>query len=325
MCREGDYQNSGTEANLVSFRFARAYSGRNKIIKFEGHYHGWADEVMVSFASDSLKMMGPRNNPYKTLETPGQNPDVLNNIIVLPWNDLDAVEKTVKRQGHEIAAVILEPIMCNCEPVFPMPGYLEGLRKITAEHDIVLIFDEIITGFRLALGGAQEYYGVTPDLSTFGKACAAGYPLAGVAGKKKIMETGVYSSGTFNGNPICVAAGLATIGELRRPGVYQHLDRITKRLTQGVREIAEKKRVTLYCGGEGAIWQVAFGIQERMRDYRDIFKVNKMDYQKLRKLCLERGVRLHPSRGRFYTCTAHTDDDVERMLSVFDEVFDILF
>ena len=319
------YQNSGTEANLAAFRFARANTGKMKIVKFEGHYHGWADEVLVSFSGDSLKMMGPYNAPYGTLGMPGQNPDVLNNIIVLPWNDLDILKKTVERHGHEIAAVITEPIMANCEPVFPKEGFLEGVREITAENDIVFIFDEIITGFRLSLGGAQEYFGVTPDMSTFGKACAAGYPMSGVAGKKDVMECGVFTSGTFNANPICVAAGLATLGELKKPGVYEHLEGITKKLIQGVKDIAQNKGVTLYCGGEGSIWQMAFGIQERMDNYRDNFKVNTAATQQLRKYCLKRGIRLHPSRGRFYTSLAHTDADVEKTLSIFEEAFDKLF
>jgi glutamate-1-semialdehyde 2,1-aminomutase len=314
------YQGTGTEANMVIFRMARAYTGKDKIIKFEGHYHGWSDEEMISFAPDSIKMMGPRIKPWKTLGSAGQLMKATEEVIVLPWNDLALVQKTIKRQKHEIAAIITEPIMCNCEVVYPKPGYLEGLREVTAENDVLLIFDEIITGFRLSLGGAQEYYKVTPDICSFGKAVAGGFPLAGVAGKREIIGADVHPVGTFNANPISIAACKATIKELEKPGVYDRMARLTRRLTEGINEIAKKIDITLYCAGVESIWQLAFGIRERMSDFRDNFKVNKMAYQIFRKGCLERGIRLHPSRGRFYTSAAHTDEDVDRTLFVVEEV-----
>ncbi len=314
------YQGTGTEANMVIFRMVRAYTGKDKIIKFEGHYHGWSDEEMISFAPDSIKMMGPRSKPWKTLGSAGQRVKAAEDILVLPWNDLAVVKKTLKRQKHEIAAIITEPIMCNCEVVYPKPGYLEGLREVTAENDVLLIFDEIITGFRLSLGGAQEYYKITPDVCSFGKAVAGGFPLAGVAGKREIVGADVHPVGTFNANPISIAACKATIKELEKPGIYDHMAKLTKRLTEGINEIAKKRNITLYCEGVESIWQLAFGIRERMSDFRDNFKVNKIDYQIFRKGCLERGIRFHPSRGRFYTSAAHTDEDVDRTLSVADEV-----
>ena len=314
------YQGTGTEANMVIFRMVRAYTGKDKIIKFEGHYHGWSDEEMISFAPDSIKMMGSRSKPWKTLGSAGQRVNAAEDILVLPWNDLALVKKTLKRQKHEIAAIITEPIMCNCEVVYPKPGYLEGLREVTAENDVLLIFDEIITGFRLSLGGAQEYYKITPDVCSFGKAVAGGFPLAGVAGKREIVGADVHPVGTFNANPISIAACKATIKELEKPGIYDHMATLTKRLTEGINEIAKKRNITLYCEGVESIWQLAFGIRERMSDFRDNFKVNKIDYQIFRKGCLERGIRFHPSRGRFYTSAAHTDEDVDRTLSVADEV-----
>jgi glutamate-1-semialdehyde 2,1-aminomutase len=314
------YQGTGTEANMLIFRMVRAYTGKDKIVKFEGHYHGWSDEELISFAPDSIKMMGPRIRPWKTLGSPGQLVRAAEDIIVLPWNDLEAIKRTLERQKHEIAAVITEPIMCNCEVVYPKPGFLEGLREVTAENDIILIFDEIITGLRLSLGGAQEYYGVTPDVCSFGKAVAGGFPLAGAAGKREMMEAGVHPVGTFNANPISIAACQATIKELEKPGVYDHMARLTRRLTEGINEIAKKTKITLYCSGTQSIWQIAFGISERMNDFRDNFRVNKRDYQIFRKGCLERGIRFHPSRGRFYTSAAHTDDDIDQTLVVVEEV-----
>ncbi len=314
------YQCTGTEANMLNFRLARAYTGKKKIIRFEGHYHGWSDEELVSNAPDSLKMMGPRNRPWRSLGSAGQREEATDDIIVLPWNDLDLVSQTVKRQGHEIAAIITEPVMLNCEPIMPHPGFLQGLREITAENGIVLIFDEVITGFRLALGGAQEYYGVVPDTCTFAKAVAGGYPLAGVAGKREIMEAGVHPVGTFNANPVVVAAALATLGELQRPGTYEHMKRITERLTDGVAEIASRVNLKLYCAGIASVWQLQFGIDAPMNEYRDNFVVDKRSYQTFRTMCHDRGIRFHPSRGRFYNSAAHTDVDVDQTLEVVDEV-----
>jgi glutamate-1-semialdehyde 2,1-aminomutase len=214
--------------------------------------------------------------------------------------------------------------MLNCEPIMPQPGYLEGLREVTKKNDIVLIFDEVITGFRLALGGAQEYFGVLPDMCTFAKAVAGGYPLAGVAGRRDIMESGVHPVGTFNGNPMVIAACRATIKELERPDIYQHMDRITRRLIEGVTEVASHKGIVLHCSGVASAWWLQFGISEPLIDYRDTFKVDKARYQKLRGLCLERGVRLHPTRGRFYTSAAHTDEDVDRTIEVVREALGLL-
>lgn len=314
------YQSTGTEANMVNFRLARAFTGKRKIVKFEGHYHGWADEFMVSVKPTSLKMMGPRNRPWKCLESPGQLEESVSEMIVLPWNDLDVVEKTVQRFKHDIAAIITEPVMYNAEPIKPKKGYLEGLREITKKNDILLIFDEVITGFRVALGGAQEYYKVVPDLCTFGKAMAGGYPIAGVAGRKEILESGVHPAGTFNANPICVAATLSTLTELQKKGTYENLSRITDEIVQGVNKSAAKHGIKLFCDGLVSIWQLQFGISEPMSDYRDNFKVDKSTYQVFYKKCLDRGLRLHPSRGRFYVSTAHTDKDVELTVAIIDEV-----
>jgi glutamate-1-semialdehyde 2,1-aminomutase len=316
------YQNTGTEAVMLAFRIARAHTGKDKIIRFEGHYHGWSDEAMISHAAASLQMMGPRNKPWKVLGSYGQRERAGEDIIVLPWNDLDIVRRTIQGNKQEIAALILEPVMCNCEVVYPKENYLEGLRELTADNDVVLIFDEIITGFRLSLGGAQKYFNVTPDLCTFGKAVAGGLTLASIAGKREVMASGVTPRGTFNANPLSIAACRATIGELEKPGVYENMERLTKKLTDGINEIAKKRDIALFCSGIPSIWQIAFGINEKMNDYRDNFKVDTIRYQNLRKGCLEHGVRLHPTRGREYLTTAHTDEDIGRTLSVIEEVLD---
>ncbi len=319
------YQSTGTEANLVNYRLARSFTGKSKIIKFEGHYHGWADELSISVKPLSLKSMGPRNRPWKTLESAGQLEQSTGNIIVLPWNDIDILEKTIKRYGNEIAAVITEPVMYNAEPIRPLPGYLEAMRQLTADHDILLIFDEVITGFRIALGGAQERFGVIPDLVTFAKAFAGGYPIAGVAGRREILESGVHPAGTFNANPLCVAAALATLDILEQPGVYERMDHITQRIKDGVNDLARQYGVTLWCDNLVSIWQLSFGIDGPMKDFRDNFKVDKVRYQEFYRRCLSHGVRLHSGRGRFYVSTAHTDADVDQTLEVFSKVFKEMF
>jgi glutamate-1-semialdehyde 2,1-aminomutase len=318
------YETSGTEAVLLALRLARAHTGKSKFIRFEGHYHGWADEVFVSNAPNSLKMMGPRNRPWKVLGSAGQREGSIADVIVLPWNDLDLLRQVVKRQGHEIAAIITEPVMINCEVVMPKKGYLEGLREITQDNEIDLILDEIITGFRIALGGAQEYFGITPDLSTFAKAVAGGYPLAGVAGKKAIMESDVHPMGTFNGNPLSIIACHETIKVLEQPGIYDHMDRITHRIVEGVNEICRGKGIISYCNHIASVWWLQFGIDGPLVDYRDSFRVDKMKYQLFYKLCQQRGLRLHPVRGRFYTSAAHTDKDVDKTLEIVEEVFTIM-
>jgi glutamate-1-semialdehyde 2,1-aminomutase len=318
------YETSGTEAVLLALRLARAHTGKNKYIRFEGHYHGWADEVLVSNSPSSLAMMGPRNKPWKVMGSAGQSEKTIEDVIVLPWNDIDLVRQVIQRQGHEIAAIITEPVMINCEVITPKPGYLESLREITSKNEIDFIFDEVITGFRLALGGAQEFYGIVPDISTFAKAVAGGYALAGVAAKREVMESNVHPLGTFNGNPIAIAACNATLKVLEQPGIYEQLDDITDQITKGITEIGKRLGYVLFCSHVGSVWWLQFGIDKPMKDYRETFKVDKATYQQFRGLCQERGLRLHPWRGRFYTSAAHTRDDVIRTLEITEEALTIM-
>lgn len=315
--------NSGSEADAHAVRLARAYTGKTKIVKFEGHYHGWMDELKVSNEAPQEFSLGPRNNPWKLRHANGQ-PDPVN-MITVPYNDLECLEALFKRQGNEIAGVILEPIMCNAEPVFPKAGFLEGLRDLTTKYDIVLIFDEVITGFRTALGGAQDYFGVTPDLSTFAKAIAGGYPLSAVVGREDVVAAGNLSAGTFNGNSLCVAAALATIKELEKPGTYEQLERKSKKISDGLMRLGKKHGIPLLSQAAGGIWTLIFGTEEPLKDYRDHFrKVDKAMYQKVAEGCMEKGIRLNPWRGRLYMSTAHSDEDIQYTLDVFDDLFSLL-
>ncbi|MBW1714172.1 MAG: aminotransferase class III-fold pyridoxal phosphate-dependent enzyme, partial [Deltaproteobacteria bacterium] len=180
------FTNSGTEAVHMVLRLARAFTGRQKIIKFEGHFHGWADNIYISVKPEPPP--GPDREPRPVIQTPGQAQSVLDDVIVLPFNDLEAVDRVLQDRADQIAAVILEPVMFYSGCILPQPGYLEELRRLTERHGVVLIFDEVITGFRLALGGAQEHFGVSPDLCTFAKGFAAGLPMAGFAGRAEIMD-----------------------------------------------------------------------------------------------------------------------------------------
>ncbi len=311
------YSNSGSEIVQAALRVARAYTGREKIIKFEGHYHGWFDNVLIS-VHPPLDSVGPYEAPTPVPGTLGQARSALSDVIVLPWNNLELLEHTVERHADEIAAVILEPIMCNTGCILPKVGYLERVRELCRQHGIVLIFDEIITGFRVGLGGAQQYFGVTPDLAVFGKAMAGGFPISCLAGKRELMEliaTGrVNHSGTFNSNVMVMAASWATLQALEDGRVYEHLYRLGRRLMAGLQEIMNRAGVQAQLSGLGPMFHLAFDDGEPIYDYRSFALHNDMGKgQRFADLLLDHGVRFIP-RGMWYLSAAHTDEDVDRTL-----------
>lgn len=319
------FQSTGTESVMHAFRVARAHTGKDKIVKFEGHYHGWSDEQKVSIDARYLDEMGGRRNPRKILMTPGQPESSADKILVLPWNDLGALETCLKRHGHEIAAVVMEPFMCDSGPILPLPGYLEGVRELTRDYETLLIFDEVITGFRCALGGAQQYFGVTPDIATFAKAIAGGLPLSAICGSKEIMSCGVHASGTFNANPLSVSASLATIEALREPGVYKRFESLAERLCKGLDELERLHHVPTYTAHVGSICVLEFGFQEAPHDLRGLLERNRFDlYDVVWKYARSHGIRLTPKRGRIYLSTAHTAEDVDATLEALDGAFELL-
>jgi len=317
---------TGSDAVHGALRVARAYTGKNKIIKFEGHYHGWLDNVYVSHIPDSLQYWGLKNNPRKLLESAGQPESILQDLIILPWNDLNILEKTIKERHFEIAAVITEPIMANLGLIMPEKGYLEGLSKITKKYGILLIFDEVITGFRVALGGAQEYFGITPDISTFGKAVGGGVPLGGYGGRKNIMELVAkkkcVEGGTFNTNSLEVSAGLAVLSELEKEETYENLTNLGKRLMNGMKNLAEKYNIPLEVNGPGAMFGIRFAT-EKATDAREAIETSHPGiYPKFRRLLLESGVHIFPTeKGEFYISTAHSQEDIEKTLNVIENAF----
>lgn len=317
------FQNSGTEVVMYALRLARAYTGKYKVVKFEGQYHGWSDEEKITISADSVAELGDRNCPNKIIHTKGQRLSSADDLIVLPWNDLDLLESVFQEKKDEIAAVIMEPVMCDSGPILPLPGYLEGVRKLTKEYGILLIFDEVITGFRVALGGAQEYYHVTPDISTFAKAIASGYPFGAVVGRKDIMECGIHAAGTFNGNPIGTAAALATIDELSKPGVYAHLESMGALLEKGFKNLADKYSIKIYARHLGGIFILYFGFDKEVADYREWLEVADVAfYQEFVKRMEGYGIRLTDLRGREYISVAHTESDIERTLKIADIVLE---
>ena len=309
------FSSSGTEAVQAALRLARAVTGRGTILKFEGHYHGWLDNILWSVAPPPDRM-GAEKAPVPQPGTAGQDEKAGERIEVLSWNRLDVIEERVGR--GDVAAVIMEPAMCNTGAIFPAPGYLEGVREVCRRTDTVLIFDEVITGFRVGPGGAQKRLGVTPDLTIFGKAVANGFPVAGLAGTAALMDefaTGrkVMHGGTYNSQSIAMAATVATLKTLKTPGTYQTLERQGKRLMDGVAAALRSAEVRATVTGFPEIFHVGFGLEQPPRNYRDIIASDRAGYIRLTTALLQRGVRIL-ERGAWFVSTTHSDDVIDETL-----------
>lgn len=318
------FSNSGSESVQAALRLARGYTGRRKYVKFEGQYHGWFDNVLIS-QHPSPEAAGNAELPQKILETQGQSENVLDEIIVLPWNDLEAVERVFRESASEIAAVITEPIMCNNGCIEPLPGYLEGLRDLCDKHDVILIFDEIITGFRLGLGGAQQFYGVVPDLATFGKAMASGFPISFLAGKRHIMEFiangTVMHAGTYNSNNPSVAAAVATIKvlESQSPDLFDRMRTLGLRLQAGLKKAAEESGHEVLLCGPGQMTHMSFTSCTKLTNYRDCLGCDGAKYAAFTKAMLDKGIRLI-GRGIWYISAAHNEADIDLAVETASEV-----
>ena len=311
------FVSSGSEADLYAMRVARAYKKRDKILKFEGGYHGMSDYGLMSLAPKRLA-----NFPSPVPDSAGIPKSVREEVLVAPYNDLAAVESLVKQHGSEIAAIIVEPFQ---RLIPPKPGFLEGLRKITEESGIVLIFDEVVTGFRFAYGGAQAYYGVTPDLATFGKVIGGGFPLAAIAGKADIMrhfdKTAVAEDeftvqiGTLSGNPIASAAGLATMKVLKAPGAYEKLFATGKALMSGISARLREAKITGQIVGEPPLFDVVFADGD-IKDYRGTMRGNADIQRRVNQSLLASGIL--KGESKYYLSLAHTEADVAQTLKAWD-------
>jgi glutamate-1-semialdehyde 2,1-aminomutase len=319
------FTSSGSEAVQLALRLARAYTRRPLIVKFEGHYHGWFDSILLSH-HPAAHQMGPPESPLAVPESSGQTRNAAENVIVLPWNRADLVERAFARRGRHIAAVIMEPVLCNSGGILPLPGYLDTVREIAHRHGALLVFDEIITGFRMSLGGAQACYKITPDIATFGKAVAGGAPLSVVAGRKEILELmfggGVSFGGTFNGNPASLAAAAATLEELSRDGeaALAEANRQGNCLMQGIAASAARHGIAALVTGFGAAFAIHFTLRTRLEQYRDVCDDDKDRLNRFLLLLLEQGVYALPD-GRFYTSTVHSHEDIQATLEAVDRSF----
>ena len=316
------FATSGTEAVLMAFRLARAFTGRTKILKFEGHYHGWSDQAYIS-ARPPLNEAGPADAPVPVAGSPGMPPSVLDDTVVAGWNDLDRLAAALERHKGEVAGVIMEPVMVNGGPTPPRPGYLEGAKELCRQHGALFICDEVITGFRAGLRGAQGRYGVTADLSIYAKAVAAGFPLALVGGRRDVMDTlldrGVMHGGTYNGNVQSMAAALAALDILGAGdgAVYRDLERRGTRLMEGLAEIARRHRVPVQVQGLPAIFQVYFTEGPAPSNYRDAVACDRDRALAFHRALQDEGVRTN-QQAKWFLSVAHDDAVIDRTLAAAD-------
>lgn len=310
---------SGTEATMTAIRLARGYTGRDKILKFEGCYHGHSDSLLVKAGSGALTLGQP--------SSPGVPEDFAKYTLTAEYNNLDSVKALFEQYPDSISCVIIEPVAGNMNCVPPKSGFLQGIRELCDKYGALFIIDEVMTGFRVALAGAQSYYGVTPDLTTLGKVIGGGMPVGAVGGKKAIMEylapTGpVYQAGTLSGNPIAMAAGLACLNELKKPGNEQQLVIKTEKLCLGLKSLAEKHHVPFVVNYVGGMFGIFFTEQQEITSYAEVMKCDTEKFKIFFHKMLEQGVYLAPSAFEAgFMSLAHTDEDIERTLSAADIAF----
>ncbi len=307
------WSNSGSEADQVALRIARASTGRQKIVKFSGHYHGWTDPVLLGYRPSRTDA---HDRPM--LESRGQSENAARDTVVLDAQDVDALRRTLAQR--DIAAVLLEPVLCNSGVIEPPPGYLATVRELCDETGTVLIFDEVITGFRIAFGGAVEKYGIVPDLCVLGKAIAGGLPLSAVVGPSRLLDTtqqGVVHAGTYNGNPIVLSAAVATLEVLAHDGVYRRLEDQGNRLAAGLREQLRRAGAVGAVNQVGPIVQCALGVPE-VSTFAQFRATDSTTYDRVLVELLRRGVFALPG-GRWYLSTEHTDEQIDRSVAVFGE------
>ncbi|KKO18468.1 MAG: glutamate-1-semialdehyde 2,1-aminomutase [Candidatus Brocadia sp.] len=309
--------NSGTEATMSAIRLARGFTRRDAVIKFEGCYHGHVDSLLIQAGSGATTLGTPTS--------PGIPQDFVKHTISLPYNDIDAVNEVCARRGKEIACIIVEAVAGNMGVVLPKKGYLEGLREITKKHGIVLIFDEVMTGFRVAHGGVQSIYNITPDLTTLGKIIGGGLPVGAYGGKKEIMDSispvgPVYQAGTLSGNPVAMTAGIATLEILRDSAIYKTLEEKSKRLAAGMEQACRDARVPAYHTRIGSML-CTFFTDRPVTDYATAMKSDTKRYAKFFHGMLERGFYFAPSQFEaVFVSTVHGEKEIDATVDAFRDV-----
>jgi glutamate-1-semialdehyde 2,1-aminomutase len=324
------FANTGTEAVMAALRLARGYTGRPKILKFEGHYHGWYDDLLVSSNPLPPAAVGHRNDPIKIPDSSGLNRHALDDTIVVPWNDLPALERAIKNHPGQIAAIITEGVMANMGVIPPAEGYLPGLQQLAQQNGILFILDETVTGFRIAPGGCQEYYKLSPELLTLGKALGCGLPVAAIAGRADVMGAlawgGVLHYGTHNGSRIGMYAARASLRKLTENNcaAFAHTWRIADRLCGGLAQLFARKGTPAIVQRVGPMLQILFTDQAAIRDYREFCQhVDRKAYQRFVFRLFELGVYTTPSAALHSIVTlAHSDEDVDLTLAAAEKALD---
>jgi glutamate-1-semialdehyde 2,1-aminomutase len=320
-CERVRLTGSGTEATMHCLRLARAFTGRSKLLKFEGNFHGYHDQVMYAIGTPADRL-GPESGPNPDPGSSGLPAGLDDNLVIVPYNRPDLLEAAFARHGHELAAVVCEPIYYNAGCIVPSNEFMAALRRLTREHGVLLIFDEVLSAFRMAPGGAQEYLGVTPDLCTLGKAVGGGFPLSVFGGRRDIMDRlmprgDCQHSGTYNGHPVAVAAGLAAVTAYRQPGVYDHINAIAGRLYDGLNELFARHGVAGRVQGLGARFGIYFGMTEPIRSYRDAVKHHREQMLRFIAAAARHSVYFHDYGGaacHHGFCAAMTLADTEEVL-----------
>ena len=314
------FASSGTEIDQLLFRTMRGFTGRPKILKFEGHYHGWMDSVNWS-VHPPLDKAGPEDAPVPVGESEGMDEATADGLVICQWNDLEKLEKIFADHPGEIAGVITEPILANTNCIVPAPGYMEGLQRICKENGALLAFDEVITGFRVARGGAQEYLGITPDLATYAKSMAGGFPIAMIVGRRDVMDLigdgTVYHGGSFNSNVMSIAATYASLKHIQDRGddFYRDLNGKGLRLMKELSDVAKSLESDLHVQGVGSVFSISFTTKQEITNWRDHARnCDDGKYKRFAEEMLKQGIRLS-SNGRIHLSSAHTDEDIDKTVA----------
>jgi glutamate-1-semialdehyde 2,1-aminomutase len=316
--------NTGTEATMHALRIARAHTGREKFIKFEGQYHGMADYFMFSTASSNPGSLGSKLNPINAPTTSGIPKGITQYVINLPFNDSERLEETIEAQWGDIAAIFVEPMLGNAAGIMPLPGYLEKMRELCDKYGIVLVFDEVKTGFRIANGGAQEYFNLQADLVTYAKALGNGFPIAAIAGKEDVMMTiqpgAMAHGGTYSGNAVGAVAGIATLELLETEPIIETINKRGEALMSGIGEILTEADIPYALPGVPPMFGIILGVEEEPQDFRGYFEGDGDLYERIAVELIQRGVQPDgDAREPWFLCYALSEEDVNETLNVFNE------
>jgi glutamate-1-semialdehyde 2,1-aminomutase len=321
------FANTGSEAAMLALRLARAHTGRTKLLKFEGHYHGWYDPYCLNGHSHPIEQLGPSQSPTKIPDSEGIPASAFDDVVLAPWNDVDALERVLREHGRELAAIITEPIMANMGCIPPRDGYLQAVCDLAHQYGALFILDEVVTGFRYSPGGCQQLYNLKPDLSTFGKALGAGFPIGAVAGPRAILDRMRWSDhmvlhyGTFNGHRLTMHVLAANLDLLNFEGTHRKLFAVGDAAIAGLRDVFRRRNVRAIVQGFGPMFQIYFTERDAIRDYRDYCQyADTKKYSRFIHHLLDHGIYMTPANGlHWIISTAHTEQDVDALVAAADQ------